>query len=128
MITPESLAKSGTEHGEQAALFCWAAQNHERFPQFRRCLFAVPNGGRRDKLTGVQMQAEGVKKGVSDVMLLVPRGQYHGLCLEMKRANGGVVSDYQKEFGAAVTAEGYAFCVAYGWQQAKATLEWYMAL
>ena len=33
MITPEQLAKSGTEHGHQAALFCWIALNIDRYPE-----------------------------------------------------------------------------------------------
>lgn len=34
------------------------------------------------------MQAEGTVSGVADLILLVPRGEYHSLCIEMKNGKG----------------------------------------
>ena len=55
-----------------------------KYPQYKVLLFAVPNGGHRDATEAKIMMVEGVTPGVSDLLLLVPRGQYHGLCIEMK--------------------------------------------
>src|SRR5258705_2513503 len=83
MITPADLAKSGTEHGAQAVIFCWAALNLQKYPELK-WLFAVPNGGARDKRTGASLKAEGVKPGIPDMCLLVKRGQYAALWIELK--------------------------------------------
>jgi len=97
-MTPEQLAKSGTEHAEQTALFCWAAMaaNHgfitadimESYTAnaFRantpvpelKWLHAIPNAGARgNKVAASQLKAEGVKAGVADILLPVRirRGQ-----------------------------------------------------
>lgn len=36
-------------------------------------LFAIPDGGRRDAVTGAHLKAEGVRAGVPDMFLAVPR-------------------------------------------------------
>jgi hypothetical protein len=48
-------------------------------------LFAIPNGGDRNVTVAGKLKAEGVKKGVSDLFLSVPVGDFHGLYIEMKR-------------------------------------------
>lgn len=146
-LTPEQLAKSGTEHAHQQALFAAFAHAEMRamYPQLELCMFAIPNGGARGakgsrdaKLNGAMMKAEGVKKGVSDIFIAVPQWLKdatqttgwrlaHGLFLELKRDDGGAgESDAQKAFGAAVAAQGYAYVVCCGWQQAYATIRAYM--
>lgn len=83
MITPEQLAKSNTEHGHQAALFCYFAQNFDKYPQ-TRFMFAIPNGGYRNATTAGRLKAEGVKSGVADIFLPWPTKWKHGLFLELK--------------------------------------------
>ena len=139
-LTPQELAASGTEHGHQSALFAAFATPEMRaqYPQLDRLMFAVPNGGSRGsnkreaQLNGAQMKAEGVKRGVSDIFVAVPRQRgneyawtYAGLFVEMKTIIG-VESDEQKAFGAAVTEQGYAYVVCRGWMQAYATIRAYM--
>ena len=70
-------------------------------------LYAVPNGGNRNIVTARKLKAEGVKPGVPDVCLPVPRGDYHGLYVEMKRQKGGVVSPEQKAWLQALKGQGY---------------------
>lgn len=130
-ITPEILARSGTEDSEQAALFCWAGDQiaSGRFPALR-LMHAIANGGKRDIRTAVRLKATGVKAGVSDIFLPVARHGRHGLYIEMKKSKlngGGKVSTEQAEWGAAVMAEGYGFCVCYGWQEAASVLELYLS-
>ena len=48
-------------------------------------LFAVPNEGKRSRANASRMKAEGLLSAVSDLILLVPRGGYHGFCMEMKK-------------------------------------------
>ena len=53
-----------------------------------RLLFAVPNGGRRNAREAAIMKAEGVMPGVADMILLVPSGDFHALCIEFKTGKG----------------------------------------
>ena len=87
MPTPESLAKAGSEHAEQTALFCWAALPEVRaeYPVLE-LMFAIPNGGERNKIVAGNLKAEGVKAGVLDIFLPVPSKGWHGLFIEMKVA------------------------------------------
>jgi len=63
----------------------------------RKLLFAVPNGGSRNKVEAANMKKQGVTPGVADVILLIPKKGYASLCLEFKTA-AGRQSDEQKEF------------------------------
>lgn len=142
-MTPESLAKSGTEAGHQSALFCWAAlELHNGRHELLRWLHAIPNGGARGddektrKIRGGQLKAQGVKAGVADVFLPVLRLPYSGLYIEMKKPDqrpktpgaAGGLSDDQIEFRDFVQAQGFAWAVCYSWEDARDTLLQYLAL
>lgn len=119
-ITPERLAQSGSEDGEQMALFCWLAGERERCPDVRWA-YHVPNGGSRQKAEAGKLKAMGVKKGVSDVHWPVRRGNYVGLVIEMKRKDG-VPSDVdadQKAWLNHFNSQGYRVHVAFGWEEAR---------
>lgn len=73
------------EHMLQCACVRWFGY---QYPEYHGMLFAVPNGGRRDAVTGARLKAEGVVAGVADLILLLPRGGYNCLCLELKDGKG----------------------------------------
>lgn len=123
MIMPEQLAKSGSEHGHQTALFAWAAMASQYVPELH-LMFAIPNGGLRGKATASRLKAEGVKAGVFDIFLPVARRKYHGVFIEMKRGRN-LLTPAQEEFCEAVRDQGYLYCVAYSWQSAAKNLIWY---
>jgi hypothetical protein len=58
------------------------------YPKLSRLLFAVPNGGKRGIREAAIMKAEGVVSGVADLLLLVPKGGYNALAIEMKTDKG----------------------------------------
>jgi hypothetical protein len=134
IMPADHVANSDTEDAHQKAIFCWAAQSKN--PLFTRLLFAVPNGGERDIITASKMRATGTKPGVADIILLVPRGKFHGLALELKRpvhkpkhiSSSGGLSDAQIAFKNDVQEQGYAWAVAYGWEEAVHYIERYMGL
>lgn len=76
-------------------------------------------------VTGAILKAEGALRGVSDLLLLVPRGRWHGLCIEMK-AEGGRQSPHQKAFQAAVTEQGYRYIVIRSFDEFRAEIEKYL--
>ena len=82
----------------------------DTYPQLNDVFFAVPNGGARSVITGAILKAEGVKRGIADLLLLVPTRHYHGLCIEMKTAKGRQ-SIAQKHWQKAVTAQGYKYVI-----------------
>ena len=105
-----------SEHTEQAALFEWAAWNTPKAFELA-LLFAIPNGGKRDKVTAARLQSEGVRAGVPDVFLPVARMGYHGFWVEMKHGKNKTTTE-QDVWLTALKAEGYAVDVSYGWQEA----------
>lgn len=83
-----------------------------QYPKHARLLFAVPNGGARSRIEAAIMKAEGVTAGVSDLILLEPRGGYGALCIEMKTGSkSSRQSDSQKEWQADTEEAGNKYVV-----------------
>lgn len=117
--------RNDAEHREQVALMRWARYQEKVIPELRS-LFAIPNGGHRNIATARKMKAEGVKRGVPDLCLAVPRGEYHGLYIELKRVGGGVVSKEQKEWIARLIESGYRVEACHGEAQARKVILEYL--
>lgn len=164
-MLPDELAKTDTEHAHQRAFFQWinyasrfgfdtakgvclqqlsAKQANEDLgaslisglPELA-LMHAIPNGGYRRGSEASKLKAEGVKAGVLDTFLPVPKpfqfpdpnagqdgfGMYAGLYVEFKEpkrrnhAEGGM-SDAQIKFADAVRHQGYCARVAYTWREA----------
>jgi hypothetical protein len=123
-MKPEDLAKSGTEHAHQTALFCWIASIVGKYPE-AKWIFAIPNGGNRDPVTAARLKAEGVKSGISDICLPFARQGYHGFYIEMKKPKGKE-SPQQKEFGAFLAQENYLYAMCDTWEKARDAISWYL--
>lgn len=130
-MTPEQLARNGSEDGHQAALFCWAQQNKDDYPGIQ-FMFAIPNGGQRDAITGARLKMTGVKPGVPDVFLPLPRRTYAGLFIEMKKpadkekkVRAGKTSSAQDVYIEYLTAAHYLVVVCFSWEDAVQALIWY---
>lgn len=95
-----------TEHEEQVALMRLVEMHRGRWPELGM-LFAVPNGSERNVIVGRKLKAEGVKKGVPDICLCVPRGGYHGLFIELKRQKKSRISPEQVQWISDLRAQGY---------------------
>ena len=88
--------------------------------------FHCPNGGTRNIREAANLKAQGVKRGISDVIILEPRGCYHGLMIELKSAKGRL-SESQKIFLKKCDANGYAVSVCYSFDSAKGVIDTYMS-
>lgn len=126
-ITPDILVKSGSEDSHQLAILCWSALNIDTYADLK-WLAHVPNGGWRDKREAAKLKAMGVKRGFPDLNLLVKRGKYSGLLIELKKLKGGVVSNEQNEWIDFLKSQGYAAYVCYGWEEAVDCIKWYLNL
>lgn len=105
----ETLRRSprDLEHRLQCACVRWFRL---AYPQHHHNLFAVPNGGYRTPSTAAKIKAEGALPGVSDLILLIARGGYHGLLIEMK-TDKGRQSEAQREWQRLIEADGYKYVV-----------------
>jgi len=156
-MTPWQLAKE-TEHSHQRAFFAWAncaatygfiwASNPDAYSIKTRqamgrvlrvsqsqltFMFAIPNGGKRDALTGAMMKAEGVKRGAPDVMLPVTGLAKAGLFLEFKKPSAkpkktgaGGVREEQSDYHTFLRSQHYRVEVVYSWIEAANVVMEYM--
>lgn len=139
-VNPTTLAKSGTETGEQRALFCWLNYMSQWFPDLEYA-FAVPNGGSRGdteqsrKIAGGAIKAEGGKAGVPDLMVPIPRLHvgtnclYAGLFIEMKKLDGGDGgSKEQHTYNQFLNRMHYKAVFCNGWKEAVAEIRKYLEI
>jgi hypothetical protein len=73
------------------------------------------------------LKRQGVKPGVPDICLPVPRRHWHGLWLELKTpksatSRAGVVSADQKAWLSHLAVNDYRAEVCWGWEAARATI------
>ena len=114
-----------SEHVEQVALFRWWNLQYAK-SELLPLLFAIPNGGARNLATGALLKAEGVRRGVPDLCLALPRGPYAGLWIEMKRQAKSHLSQAQSDMLKLLSSSGYAATVCRGFEEAKAVIERYL--
>lgn len=114
------------EHQIQSALIEWWSIQHKVYnlPEFS--LFAIPNGSKRNPVTGAILKREGVRRGVPDLMLAVPNKNHYGLFIEMK-AGANKPSLEQKQFLEYVFAMGYQVSVCYDWVDASKLIHDYLS-
>lgn len=106
---PKKRAHSESESRLQATCFAWFWNT---YPEYRGLMFHVPSEGNRNSvIDGGRRKAMGIVAGVSDLIFMLPRQGYHGLCIEMKTETGKQ-SDKQKEWERKVTEQGYDYQIA----------------
>ena len=106
-----------SEHQEQVALMQWARLAEGKWPELR-LLHAIPNGGWRHPAVAKGLKAEGVKPGVPDLDLPVPRGNYCGLRIELK-AKGGKATTEQRWWLDELASAGHRTEICVGWEAAR---------
>ena len=119
------MSRRNEEHRIQAALFEWAKYASAKHPGLK-LMFAIPNGGARDTVTGAMLKREGVKPGVPDIFLPMPVGNFHGLFIELKTAKGRP-SLQQREWLRNLSNQGYAAALCRGLHEAIDTISRYVA-
>lgn len=114
MTSPAHIQRQD-EHGIQVAIM----QFLDRALPSSCYAFAVPNGGKRDRITGAILKREGVKAGVADIIVM----RNPGLCalIEVKTAKGSL-SNSQKAFRDWCAANGFPYAVVRGIGDVQAAL------
>lgn len=90
--------------------------------------YHVPNGGARTAAEGGVFKALGVRKGWPDYGLDLPLGPFHGFRLEIKAEHGAKPDAEQLEVLARLERAGYCVSVAWGYDDAKRSIERYLDL
>lgn len=132
-----------SEHDEQVHVIDWCELMSSRHPELK-LLFAVPNGGNRNIVTAVKLKAEGVKAGVPDLFLPVPRDERpypeyngifrdclnvaNGLFIEMKKRKGSTTSKEQKWWHEKLREQGYKVVIAKGADEAIECIADYLGI
>ena len=119
------MVRVASEAQEQGAVVQWSHLACRQWPELQ-WLFHAANGEVRDKRTAAKLKWLGVKPGVPDLLLPVPKGPYSGLALEMKRRKGGRISADQQRFLEALRAFKWHVSVCAGAEDAIAVIRWYM--
>ncbi|MDH2299812.1 VRR-NUC domain-containing protein [Cobetia sp. 29-18-1] len=125
---PATGRRIDREGHEQMVLIRWLNGEQRRGKQVGVLLedvtYHVPNGGQRNKKTAADLKAQGVRAGVSDLVIASARGGWHGLYLEFKAAppHDAALAGSQREWLARMEARGYLAVLAKGVEEAKAVL------
>lgn len=113
-----------TEKEDAKKLIQWAYTQ----PILKDVILHIPNEGQRHPWQGRELNLIGMRAGVSDFFIPVPRGGYHGLWVELKRQARSTVSDLQQAWLDKMLALDYAAHVAYGFDDAKKIISNYLVL
>ena len=114
---------SDEEHRIQSACVRWFRL---QYPKMKHNLFSVPNGGKRDAVTGAKLKEEGALAGVADLILLKPNRFYGALLIEMKTPKGSQ-SDSQKEWESKITQDGYKYVVIRSLDEFRQVVKQYLS-
>jgi len=113
------------EHFEAMNLVHWFNYAARRRSLDHRLLFAIPNGGHRHITVASKMKAEGVRRGVPDYMLAIPKNGKPGMFIELKSETGSLSTE-QKEMRDLLVAQGYHWVCAKGSTAAINAIEEYL--
>ena len=97
----------------------------EKLDELELDWFHPPNGGFRDIKTARRLRRMGTKPGVPDIIIVTPPPAFPdriGTVIELKRQDGGVVSDYQKDWLARFERHGWYTAVCPGYQSSMNVL------
>lgn len=108
------------EHQLQVSCVNWFRLQHRG-----QLIYAIPNGGQRNKIVAAKLKAEGVTAGVPDIHIPLANRFYHGLYIELKvKPNSPTIS--QKEMMFQLHANGYKCSVCYSLEEFMSVVNEYM--
>lgn len=117
-----------SEHDQQSALFEWAEHRINRGWKALELMYAIPNGGERNVIVATRLKAEGVKPGVPDVCIPIPKTPYHSLYIEMKDKDtkGSKVKPHQEKWINNLRLAGHQVEVCWDWIEAAQVICGYL--
>ena len=119
-VGKNSIFEKVSEHSIQVACINWFRYQYPRW-----LIYAIPNGGARNKIVAVKLKEEGVLSGVPDLHIPVAKKGYHGLYVEMK-AGKNKATDKQIEVMQKLSNEGYKCEVCWSFDEFKILVDSYL--
>jgi VRR-NUC domain len=110
------------EQQHQIALVKWFGIQYEIFKKF---LIHIPNEGKRSKFQGYILNSMGMRAGIPDLFLAIPRGSSHGYFIEMK-SPGKKPTDSQTATIIRLRSMGYQSEWFDDWMKAARSIESYL--
>jgi len=98
-----------------------------QYPELKKLLFAVPNGGSRNQMEAHKLKMTGVVAGVSDLILLVQKYNcgIGAVCIEMKACKGKQ-TELQHEWELSAISHGNKYVICRSFDEFKAEIESYL--
>lgn len=115
-----------SEDTEQISVIQWVQYQIPHHPELN-LLHHCPNGGSRNRLEAAKLKQMGVRAGVPDLHLPIPKGIYSGLYIEMKYGDGRIEKS-QREFLKEAAQYGNYCAVCYGAEEAINIIAQYINL
>lgn len=116
------IVKTHPEDRLQTACVRWFDYQHASLSW---ALFHVPNGGRRNPKEAARFKAMGVRPGVPDLLLLLPRGGNAYLAIELK-AGKNTQTQAQKDYQRRMNANGGVYVIVRSIEDFIETIENYL--
>lgn len=113
-----------SEHDEQVTIFQWAELSIKKYPCLK-FMYSTLNGVRLSIGSAVKAKKSGSKRGVPDIVLPYPSGNYHGLYVELKVDKNRATKE-QKEYVEYLNSVGYRAEVVYGSNNAIRLIKGYL--
>jgi hypothetical protein len=95
-----------------------------RHPMLNGLVMHFPNEGRRSARYGKLLKDLGMRAGVADLLIAMPRHGYGGAWIELK-SSGGKLSDFQKDFLYDMRQQNYYVSVCWSVDEAIKVISWY---
>lgn len=121
-----------SEHATQSSFVTWCKWNEGKYPALKLA-FSIPNGAHLAgdaRLRAIKMRnlkAEGLRVGVPDWCLPVPRHSFSGLFIEFKHDKNKANSE-QLEYIALLRSEGHRAVICYSVEEAIKEVENYLVV
>ena len=103
---PAKLAHQGSEDALQKQCAEWLKKALMRHKLPQELFWHVPSEGIRKPQYRAKLKLMGFRAGIPDIFLALPKGEYHGLFVELKKAGGSPSKD-QKKLMSALSAQSY---------------------
>lgn len=103
-----------------------------QYLKLRGVLFTATLGGLRLSIgQATQLKSSGYGRGVPDILIFEPRGEYHGLMIELKRTrvkgqNRGKISPEQRWWKEELNKRGYCAVICEGASEAINFIDTYL--
>ena len=112
-----------TEDSEQMQIINYCNSMSAYIPEYAM-IYHIPNEGKRKN--GAKLKRIGLRKGVPDLCMPVPRMGFHGLYIELKKDSTKKASKEQKEWLFKLEQQGYAVSICFGANEAINLITAYM--